>query len=290
MPEARTYHYDAAPAISIGRRAQQEDAVAVDFAEGADVGFVVLADGMGGHAAGDLASRIAVTEVFSALKMLCDDPAAMEDRIGEILLQAVSHANACIGDAARDSQNLSGMGTTLVSPVVFGNRLYWVSVGDSALYLLRGSRLYRLNQEHSLARRMDALVAAGKLARDAADQHPERDCLTSALTGQRIPEIDCCRTCVDLHDGDILIAASDGLGYIGATAIAQTVYAKRDASSGDIGAALLKAIRDLDDPEQDNVALCVLKTKAHVHSEQYTSLAAIRQRQEHTPDHEGARR
>ena len=100
MLEEHQYIYDAAPAISVGRRDQQEDAVAIDFAEGAELGFIVLADGMGGHLAGDVASRIVVTEMFSELKMLADDPNDMEQNIGKILNRAVAEANRCVGHVA----------------------------------------------------------------------------------------------------------------------------------------------------------------------------------------------
>lgn len=259
MPEAVKYTYDAAPAITVGQREQQEDAVAIDFADGADIGFIVLADGMGGHLAGDIASKIVVTEIFSELKMLADDPADMERNIGAILNRAVVEANKSVGHVAAEQPQMHGMGSTLVAPVIFGNRLYWISIGDSPLYLFRGSRLFRLNEEHSLASRMDKLVARGEMAREEAEQHPDRSCLTSVLIGRNIPEIDCRDTPIELRDNDILIAASDGLQFIGEQEIARVVFETRNRPSADIGARLLQSIVDLDDPEQDNVSLCVLK-------------------------------
>jgi serine/threonine protein phosphatase PrpC len=259
MPEAVKYAYDAAPAITVGQREQQEDAVAIDFADGADIGFIVLADGMGGHLAGDIASKIVVTEIFSELKMLADDPADMERNIGAILNRAVVEANKSVGHVAAEQPQMHGMGSTLVAPVIFGNRLYWISIGDSPLYLFRGSRLFRLNEEHSLASRMDKLVARGEMAREEAEQHPDRSCLTSVLIGRNIPEIDCRDTPIELRDNDILIAASDGLQFIGEQEIARVVFETRNRPSADIGARLLQSIVDLDDPEQDNVSLCVLK-------------------------------
>ncbi len=259
MLEEHQYIYDAAPAISVGRRDQQEDAVAIDFAEGAELGFIVLADGMGGHLAGDVASRIVVTEMFSELKMLADDPTDMEQNIGKILNRAVSEANRCVGHVAELQSGMQGMGSTLVAPVVFDNRLYWISVGDSPLYLFRGSRLFRLNEEHSLANRLSKMVARGEMAPEEAADHPDRACLTSVLIGGPIPEIDCRDTPIELRDKDILIAASDGLQFIGEQEIARVVFNARDLPSIDIGARLMKSVAELDDPEQDNVSLCVLK-------------------------------
>lgn len=259
MHEGLQFIYDAAPAISVGRRDQQEDAVAIDFAEGADLGFIVLADGMGGHLAGDVASRIVVTEMFSELKMLADDPTDMERNIGAILNRAVAEANRSVGHVAEHQSGMHGMGSTLVAPVVFDNRLYWISVGDSPLYLFRGSRLFRLNEEHSLANRLAKMVARGEMAAEEAEQHPDRSCLTSVLIGGPIPEIDCRDTPIELRDEDILIAASDGLQFIGEQEIARVVYECRSLPSVEIGSRLLQSIVELDDPEQDNVSLCVLK-------------------------------
>lgn len=259
MADAAQYMYDAAPAISVGRRDQQEDTVAADFADGAGLGFIVLADGMGGHSAGDVASKIVVTEIFSELKMLANDPDNLERNIGPILNRAVVEANHCVGQVAQQRPGMTGMGSTLVAPIVFDNRLYWVSVGDSPLYLFRGSRLFRLNEEHSLATRLAKQVALGEIDADEAAMHPDRACLTSVLIGAEIPEIDCRDTPVALRANDILIAASDGLQFISEQQMAKVIYENRELPSAEITARLLQSISELDDPDQDNVSLCVLK-------------------------------
>lgn len=261
MPDLAKFLYDAAPAISQGQRDQQEDTLAVDFADGAELGFIVLADGMGGHLAGDIASKIVVTEIFSELKMYADDPVEFEENIENILKSALAYANECIGRAASGRTQMTGMGSTLVAPVIIDNRLYWISVGDSPLYLFRGNQLFRLNEEHSLARRMDRLVAQGEMESDAAENHPDRHCLTSVLIGTQIPEIDCRSTPIELRDQDILIAASDGLQFISEAEIARIVYDARELPSSEIGAKLLDAISTLDDPDQDNVSMCVMKLR-----------------------------
>ena len=283
MHKGAKFVYDAAPAISLGQRDQQEDTLAVDFADGADLGFVVLADGMGGHLAGDIASKIVVTEIFSELKMYADDPDEFEGNIRSILHSAMNYANECVGRAASGRTQMQGMGATLVAPVIVSNRLYWISVGDSPLYLFRGSRLFRLNQEHSLAQRMKRMVARGEMDAETARDHPDRHCLTSVLIGQNIPEVDCREVPVELRDGDILIAASDGLLFISEQEIASIVFATRDKPSFEIGARLLEAISDLNDPDQDNVSMCVLKIQERTlvaeaeQSDAGASLASLQQ-------------
>ncbi|NCQ23303.1 MAG: serine/threonine-protein phosphatase [Rhodobacteraceae bacterium CG17_big_fil_post_rev_8_21_14_2_50_63_15] len=261
MAETAKYVYDAASAIIRGRREYQEDALAVDFPAGAGLGFVVLADGMGGHSSGDVASMIVVTEVFSELKLRANDAAQLESEIGLILHSAVTCANDCVGRMADDRPQMRGMGATLVAPIVIDNRLYWISVGDSPLYMFRGNRLFRLNEEHSVESRMKRLVDRGEMAREAAEAHPDRGCLTSVLIGGDIPEIDCRDTPIELRHNDILIAASDGLQFLSDQEIALIVHDARALPSAEISARLIKRITDLNDPEQDNVSLCVLKVQ-----------------------------
>jgi hypothetical protein len=88
--------FDVASAISQGQRPYQEDALVTDFSLGTDIGFAVLADGMGGHAAGDVASKIVVTEVFSELKLQSGDVAAFKTNLPEILRDAALAANDCV--------------------------------------------------------------------------------------------------------------------------------------------------------------------------------------------------
>ena len=253
------FGYDASTAISQGRRERQEDAVASDFLAGTGLGFVVLADGMGGHAAGDIASKIVVTEVFSELKFRADTPEELEEQITDALSAAAHAANECVGHYADQNDHANGMGATLLAPVLFQDRMYWISIGDSPLYLFRDSQLTRLNDEHSLAAHLDARVAQGLLSPEEADNHPDRACLTSVLSGQDIARIDCQNAPLNLRDGDIVIAASDGLQYLEDSEISAVLAAKEEQSSTDIGAALMACLDSLDDPDQDNISFCVIK-------------------------------
>ncbi|NRB17680.1 MAG: serine/threonine-protein phosphatase [Rhodobacteraceae bacterium] len=253
------FTYDAATAISRGRRERQEDAVASDFMAGAGLGFVVLADGMGGHAAGDIASKIVVTEVFSELKFRADAPQELEAQITQALSAAARAANDCVGHYAAQNASAGGMGATLLAPVLFQDRLYWISVGDSPLYLFRDGGLRRLNDEHSLAAQLDARVTQGLMSVEQAHSHPDRACLTSVLSGQQIARIDCRSTAFTLRHKDIVIAASDGLQYLEDSVITEVLTARQDQSSSDISAALMGCLHRLNDPEQDNISFCVIK-------------------------------
>lgn len=261
MLDRAEYLYDTALVSAIGRRDVQEDAVAGHFPAGSEMGFVVLADGMGGHAAGDVASRIVVEEVCEELSRFAGDPAGLERDIGPILRGAMSRANRQVGRQATGQPDRRGMGATLVAPLILRNRLYWISVGDSPLFLLRGSRMSRLNQEHSLARRLDQMVVKGLISQVEADQNPARFSLTSGLLGAEVPEVDCRDCPIELQDGDILIVASDGILSLDEGRIASLVYEGRDLPSAEINARLLQVIQETDDPDQDNVTLCVVKIR-----------------------------
>jgi len=128
---SREPRYDVASGISQGARDYQEDAITADFPVGAEAGFVVLADGMGGHAAGDVASKIVLTEVFSELKFHFADVGAFEARAPEILRSVADLANETLRQHTRSHPETDGMGATLVVPALIENRLWWISVGDS---------------------------------------------------------------------------------------------------------------------------------------------------------------
>ncbi|KIC34209.1 PP2C family protein-serine/threonine phosphatase [Leisingera sp. ANG-M7] len=261
MLHSAELEYDAATAISQGRRERQEDAVAADFMAGAGAGFAVLADGMGGHAAGDVAAKIVVTEVFAELKLRTGEPDLLEPAIGEVLHGAVDGANACLGEYASHQPQVQerGMGATLLAPVLFRDRLYWISVGDSPLYLFRDGALIRLNADHSMAAELEKLVARGRMDPAEAAAHPDRHCVTSVLTGADIPLVDCRSAPVRLQHGDIVLAASDGLLFLEEEEIAAVLAAECHSPSARIGAALMRRLEALDAPEQDNAAFCVIK-------------------------------
>ncbi len=251
--------YDVATAISIGQRDYQEDAVIADFNLGNDYGFAVLSDGMGGHAAGDIASKIVVTEVYSELKIQAGNVQALEREIVDVLRGVAEGANACIDAQVAENPELRGMGATLVAPVLFGPRMYWISIGDSPLFLYRGGKLRQINEDHSLAPQIDLMVKTGQLDEETARNHPDRNALTSVVMGGRIPLIDCKPTPLQLEAEDIVIASSDGLQYLEVSEIERLLEKTRKKRSAEIAQGFLDAIQALDHPDQDNVSLAVIK-------------------------------
>lgn len=276
MPSSTDLEFDVASAVSLGQRDCQEDAIICDFPLGSDLGFAVLADGMGGHAAGDIASKIVVTEVFSELKLQSGDTPGMEKDITEVLQGAAIAANACIGAHVSSEPGTEGMGATLVAPVLMQNRLYWISVGDSPLLLFRDGTLSQLNEDHSMAPQIDYLVRTGLMKPEKAVNHPDRNCLTSVLAGHQISRIDCPSTPVNLQEGDIVIAASDGLQFLENPQISDILARNHAATSADISAELLRCLEELDDPDQDNVSFCVIRALQSAQMAAVVQMAAQR--------------
>ena len=253
------YTYQAATALFLGKRENQEDAIATDFAIGEDTGFAVLSDGMGGHNAGDIASTVVVTEVFSELKLQGSDQKHFRGNVREILLNAAEIANACVNDVANGAPEAQGMGATLVVPEFIGDALHWLSIGDSPLYLFRSGHLRQLNEDHSMAPHIDLMVRTGMLTESGGRDHPDRNCLTSVLVGDAISKIDCPDRPTTLFDGDIVIAASDGLQYLDHATLSDIVEEHASEPAQRIAEVLLEEIQKLDDPEQDNVSLIIVK-------------------------------
>lgn len=167
-------------------------------------GLMVLADGMGGYSAGEVASAIAVDGVCAHVS---DDPGAgaAADPCAE-LRRAISAANAAILAAAARRPECLGMGTTLVAAWVVGRRLHHAHVGDSRAYLLREGVLLRLTSDHSMRQ---AMVDAGVVGADSTRRAAFRGVLTRALGVESLVQADA--GTVELEPGDRLLLCSDGL-------------------------------------------------------------------------------
>lgn len=244
---------DTATAQNIGRRARQEDAVIAHVPQDGP-GLAVLSDGMGGHEDGDMASRILVSEMFGELFL-----AEARGAPGQTPFRAaLDSANARLRQHIGAGCISSDTGGTLVCVAVDGDRLSWLSVGDSPLYLCRAGALRRLNENHSMAAQLDLLVKKGAMDANLAQTHPHRHCLTSAVTGRKIPQVDCPTEPLSLLPGDVLLLASDGLDVLPDTEILALVARHGPQGSAAVSRALIAAVSDKDRPEQDNVSVVVI--------------------------------
>jgi len=190
-------------------REHNEDTVGAD----ADIGLVVLADGMGGYKAGEVASGIAVRTVMSLIKEAVEredlrfkDPASGLARPGILLRDAVHRANKVIYQTARTQEHCAGMGTTLVAGLFFDDRLTIAHVGDSRLYRLRGQELEQVTQDHSL---MHELVSRGFYTPQQAQRAAAKNYVTRALGVEATVEVDVAE--VPAEKDDLFLLCSDGL-------------------------------------------------------------------------------
>ena len=160
----------------------------------------IVADGMGGYEGGQEASRIAVETVLGIYS------SALEEEPQAALLLGLHAAHERIHNYANMHPELDGMGTTCTAVTLSGDRLCFAHVGDSRLYLSRGSRISRLTKDHSYVSR---LVDAGLISLAEAEHHPQRHILTAALgtISEAIPQFP--ETPVLLETGDILVLCTD---------------------------------------------------------------------------------
>ena len=174
-----------------------------DAPQGADA-FVAVADGMGGHRAGEVASTMAIERLVRRLSRRGKRIISVSASDGW-LGREVQHVNMDIHHAAMDPQ-LRGMGTTLTAALLTGSNLFLAHVGDSRAYLLRGGRLRRLTRDHSWVAEQ---LAAGHLTEKQARSHPRRNVLTRALGLSPTVEVD--ESTVQVKGRDFLLLCSDGL-------------------------------------------------------------------------------
>ena len=210
----------------------------------------VVADGMGGHARGEVASRLAVRAFVEAY--------AVRGRPEDRLRESLRHANEAIADALREDRSLDSMGTTLVAAALTSAGVQWVSVGDSRLYLQRDSGIKRLNADHSMA---PVIAAMRDVDPEAADGLNPNE-LRSALVGGKIAKIDASGLPEALRPRDLVLLASDGLGTLDDAEIATIMAASRDDGPAAVRDALLDAVASRASPRQDNVTVALLEAPA----------------------------
>ncbi len=159
----------------------------------------ILADGMGGHNAGDYASRYTVEVIVNAVRNSSEHSPAV------VIRRAIAEANQAVMEKARTDIDLEGMGTTVVVATVQDRELCVANVGDSRLYVL-GADMEQITKDHSYVQEM---VRRGEISPEVARIHPDRNIITRAVGGGREVEVDFFE--VELKDGDRILMCSDGL-------------------------------------------------------------------------------
>lgn len=259
--QGRGGHADGRPMLTFdiagsqinGAREYQEDAFLItrlsDPEGQRSASLVIVADGMGGHAAGNVASNMAVQSFNKFLTARFPS-----DTLSSVLREAVFEANSSIAETIRETAALQGMGCTLVCAVIEDKALRWISVGDSHLYLLRRGELRKLNADHSYGGFLARLGQEGRPAK--AQSGFSHNMLMSAMTGDDIAEIDCPEEDFELLLGDRLLVASDGLDTLSHAELVK--YLGDSDNARQAVDALLLRVSEAAVPRQDNTTIIAL--------------------------------
>ena len=181
------------------REGNQDYVYVTDKPIGPFPNLLAVADGMGGHKAGDFASKYTVTVLRKELEQ------TSIDRPEEILRGIVATANNKLIEAAATDVKLEGMGTTLVAATVVGNTLYFANVGDSRLYLIN-EKIRQLSKDHSL---VEEMVRLGGIKEEEAKNHPDKNIITRAIGVK--PDVEADVYEYRLKKGDTILMCTDGL-------------------------------------------------------------------------------
>lgn len=195
----------------VGRkRSANEDSYFADE----ELNLFVVADGMGGHAAGEVASKIAVEAIQDFIRFTNNDkditwPYEFDESLsmaGNRLKTAIQSAHAKVLEATSQKKEFQGMATTVVSLLVQDGKAQVAHVGDSRAYLVRGDRLIQLTSDHSW---VNEQLRTGAISSQQARNHPYRNIVTRALGGPNPVDVDVSEE--PMQDGDIILLCSDGL-------------------------------------------------------------------------------
>ncbi len=178
-------------------------------------------------------------------------------RTARLLCHALAAANHYIAEAIEHLPTIAGMASTLIAALIEADKLWWVSVGDSHVYLLRGGQLHKKNAVHNLGSYMDTAFPGRP---EGPMQGGSRKLLVSALTGTDVPMIDCPQEPLQIEAGDCLVLASDGLDALSAGKI--RYFLDNGETAEQCTADLLEAVESVGAPTQDNTTVIVVKCLA----------------------------
>lgn len=239
------YESDIYAARYLGTRARQEDYVAGGSLPGGV--FLILADGMGGHADGNVASETAVHAAAAEL-----------GRSGDPRTAAMA-ANQALAEYKSAGKMDRSAGCTLIIATVIDGLCRWASIGDSYLLCQKaGQGVERINPLHTYGARLDAMVERGEMSAEAAQSDPKRAALTSAVMGDEIEE--CSEGELTLACGDRLILASDGYLTMGQKQLEAFLLQHPATGRGDaemIATTILQTVKQAGRPKQDNTSVLV---------------------------------
>ena len=237
-------------------REHNEDSVASDLT----IGLVVLADGMGGYKAGEVASEIAVlmiaAEITEAMqsksRFLLSNPDLLPE--SNMLLSAVENANAAIYAVSQNQPECAGMGTTLVAGVFVNNQLVLGHIGDSRMYRLRGETFTQLTEDHSLVQEK---INAGLMTTAEAKQSKNRNLVTRALGIDPDVELELQELAVEVND--VYLLCSDGLSDLVSDAEIATILLEANGNITDAADKLIETANENGGSDNISVVITIIE-------------------------------
>ncbi|MBO5105399.1 MAG: Stp1/IreP family PP2C-type Ser/Thr phosphatase [Clostridia bacterium] len=187
------------------KRSTNQDSFSYGQLENGTVTWAVVCDGMGGMAAGNVASASAVEVISSALEQNLS-PKSSASFVRNLLKTSIESANARVYSMAAENDEMRGMGTTVVAVVVIKGIAYFAHAGDSRAYLHSGDKLLQITTDHSV---VQTLLEKGQLTEDEAKNHPNKNIITRALGVASYIDIDFDER--EVLDGDTVLLCTDGL-------------------------------------------------------------------------------
>ena len=188
-------------------RKVNEDSFSCEKLEGIDDSYLyIVADGMGGHNAGEVASSMAVQEVTSYIRENIETLKLGDKEIQDLIRNAILHANEKVYKTSILKSNCLGMGTTLSMVLVKDSSIFIGHVGDSRIYLIRENEIKRITEDHSL---VAELIKSGSIKPEDANNHPQKNVITKALGTEYTLEPDVSQS--DIQSGDFILICTDGL-------------------------------------------------------------------------------
>ncbi|MBR5543584.1 MAG: Stp1/IreP family PP2C-type Ser/Thr phosphatase [Oscillospiraceae bacterium] len=189
-------------------RKDNQDSFAYSVSDAKKLTFAVVCDGMGGAAAGNIASQIAIEEFTQCIREV-DSKNLSNDQLLTLLETAVNNANEAVHSYAQQKRELHGMGTTLVGVVATPSKVAVVNIGDSRAYKITSDGITKITRDHSL---VEDMVRMGELTDEQAREHPGKNLITRAVGTDRTVTGDVFFP--DLHQGDYILLCSDGLSNL----------------------------------------------------------------------------
>lgn len=186
-------------------RKVNEDAYYISEFDKNNNGFVIVADGMGGHNGGRTASKTAIDIIAGSIKTSGLKKLG-ESQIESVLIKSIDDANSAVLGKALCDEKLSGMGTTVVICAVINQKAFIANVGDSRLYLVRNKEISQITKDHSVVQQ---LIDMGKITKSEAQHHPNKNLITRAVGSDIKTEADI--YLCDLKNDDIILLCTDGL-------------------------------------------------------------------------------